>query len=187
MGRRLRTKVPAMSSILKPNVQDTDRERVQLREDEYRSKQQVYHDKRHQARALPPLTTGEQVWVRDQNREGQIIGATKLPRSYLVKTDMSTLRRNRSALAPTSPKPAFPSGGLTITLRDEALPVDQTPPKVSTHVRENLPDEPLTPTGSTTTLSTQRGPSKHWKLCNGARYTLRTSSKTTTTARSLNI
>jgi len=157
MGRHLRTKVPAMPSVLKPNVQDTDRQRVQLREDKYRSKQQIYHDKQHQARALPPLTTGEQVWVRDQNREGQIIGATKLPRSYLVKTDMSTLRRNRSALVPTSSKPASPSDGLTVAPRDHALPVDQTPPKVSTHVRENLPAEPSTPAGSTTAVSTQEG------------------------------
>ena len=44
MGRRLRTKVPVMPSVLKPNVQDTDRQRVQLREDEYRSKQQIYLD-----------------------------------------------------------------------------------------------------------------------------------------------
>ena len=87
MGRRLRTKVPAVPSVLKPNVQDTDPQRVQLTEDEYRSKQQIYHDKRHQARALPSLTTGERVWARDQNREGQILGATKQPRSYLVKTE----------------------------------------------------------------------------------------------------
>jgi len=127
MGCRLRTKVPAMPSVLKPNVQDTERQRVQLREDEYRSKQQICHDKQHQARALPPLTTGEQVWVRDQNREGQIVGATKVPRSYLVKTDTSTLRRNRSGLVPTSSKPASPFDGLTVTPRDHALPVDQTP------------------------------------------------------------
>ena len=71
MGRRLRTKVPVIPRVLKPNVQDSDRQRVQLREDEYRSKQQIYHDKRHQARALPSLATGEQVWVRDQDREPQ--------------------------------------------------------------------------------------------------------------------
>lgn len=129
MGRLLRTKVPAMPSVLKPNVEDTDRQRVQLREDEYRSKQQIYHDKRHQARALSPLTTGEQVWVRDQNREGQIIGATKLRRSYLVKTDMSTLRRNRSALVPTSSKPAFPSDGLTMTPRNQATARGPNTPK----------------------------------------------------------
>ena len=160
MGRRLRTKVPAMPSILKPNVQDTDRQRVQLREDEYRSKQQIYHDKRHQARALPSLTTGQQVWVRDQNREGQILGATKQPRSYLVKTEMSTLRRNRSALVPTSSQPAFPTDGPTMVPRDKTLPVNHTPPRVSTPVPENQPAEPTTPTTcrSTTAVSTQGGP-----------------------------
>ena len=81
IGRRLRTKVPAVPSVLKRNVQDTDRERVQMREDEYRSKQQNFHDKRHRAQVLPPLTMGEQVWVRDQNREGQIIGTAKQSRS----------------------------------------------------------------------------------------------------------
>ena len=55
MGRHLRNKFPAMSSVHKPNVQDTDRQRVQVREDEYRSKQQINHAKQHQARALPSL------------------------------------------------------------------------------------------------------------------------------------
>ena len=64
IGHRLRTQVPAVPSVLKLNVQDTDRQRVQLREDEYRSKKQIYRDKRHQARALLSLTTGEHVWMR---------------------------------------------------------------------------------------------------------------------------
>ena len=130
MGRRLRTKVPAMPSVLEPNVQDTDRRRVQLREDEYRSKQQTNHDEQHQAHALLPLATGEQVWVRDQNRESD--PGIKQPRSYLVKTDMSKLRRNRSALVPTSSKPASPSDGPTMAPSAQALPVNHTPPKVST-------------------------------------------------------
>ena len=121
-----------MPSILKPNVQDTDRQRVQLREDENRSKQQINHDKRHQAHSLPPLSPGEQVWVRDQSQEGQIIGAEKQPRSYLVKTEMSTLRRNRSALVATSLKPAVPSNSPTMAPRDQAVPVPQTPPNAST-------------------------------------------------------
>ena len=72
-----------------------------------------------------------------------------------MKTDMSTLRHNRSPLLPTSPKLSLPSDGLTVTPCDQALPVDQTPPKVSTHVRENLRAEPPTPIGSTTAVSTQ--------------------------------
>ena len=90
MGRRLLTKVPAMPSVLEPNVQDTDRQRVQLKEDEYRSKQQIYHDKRHQTHALPPLPSGQQIWARDQKGGCQGIGAAQQPRPYLVKTDMST-------------------------------------------------------------------------------------------------
>lgn len=126
----------------------------------YRSKQQIYHDKRHQARALPSLTNGQQVWVQDQNREGQILGATKQPRSYLVKTEMSTLQRNRSALVPTSSQPAFPTDGPTMVPQDKALPVNHTPPRVSTPVSENQPAEPTTPTTcrSTTAVSTQGGP-----------------------------
>ena len=79
MGCRLRMIVPAVPSVLKPNVQDIGRQRVQLREDKYRSKQHIYYDKRQQAHALTSLTTGKQVWVRDQNREAQILGATKQP------------------------------------------------------------------------------------------------------------
>ena len=146
-----------MPSVLKPNVQDTDRQRVQLKEDEYRSKQQIYHDKRHQARSLPSLTTAEQVWVRDQNREGQILGATKQPRSYLVKTEMDTVRRNRSAIVSTNSQPAFSSSGPTMAPRDQVLPVNHTPPNVSTLVPENLPAEPSKPATceSTTAVPTQ--------------------------------
>ena len=98
--------------------------------------------------------------LRDQNREGQILGATKQPRSYLVKTEMSTLRRNRSALVPTSSQPAFPTDGPTMVPQDKTLPVNHTPPRVSTPVSENQPAEPTTPTTcrSTTAVSTQGGP-----------------------------
>ena len=71
MGRRLRTKVPAIPSVLKPNVQDTDRQTVQLREDQYRSKQQINDDKRHRAHDLPPLTVGEQVCSGCETRTGR--------------------------------------------------------------------------------------------------------------------
>ena len=153
MGRRLRTNVPAMPNILKPNVQDTDRQTVQLKEDAYRSRQQIYHDKRHQAHTLPPLPSGQQVWVRDQNQEGQVIGAAQQPRSYLVQTDMSTLRRNRSALVPTSTKPATPSDVQNKTLSDHALPLDQTPPPISIPEPESSSAELPIPTKSTKAIS----------------------------------
>lgn len=157
MGRRLRTIVPAVPSVLKPNVRDTDRQRMQLREDEYRSKQQIYYDKRQQAPALPSLTTGERVWVRDQNPEGQILGATKQLRSCLVKTEMGTVRRKRSAIVSTSSQPTLPSNEPTMASRAQVLPVNQTPPKASSPVTEGQPAEPSTSAtcGSTTVVPPQ--------------------------------
>lgn len=114
MWRHLRTKVPSIPSVLKPNVEDTDRQRLQLTVDENWSKQ---HEKWHQVHALPQLPSGKQVWLRDQNREGHVITAGQPPRSYLVKTDMRTLRRNRSALVLTNLKPATPTDGPTIAWR----------------------------------------------------------------------
>ena len=140
MGRRLPTKVPAVPSVLKPNVQDTDRQRVRLREDKYRSKQQIYHDKRHKVRALPSLTTGERVWVRDQSRESQILGATKQPRSYLVKTEMGTVRSNRSAIASTSSQPAFPSNGANYGISGSSTACEP-------HVSKGFYPRPREPTG----------------------------------------
>ena len=115
MGRRLRTKVPSIPTILKPNVHDTDRQRVQQKEDKYRSKQQINHDKRYRAHDLPPLITGERVWVRYQNQEGQIVGRAIPPRSYLVKTAAKIVKRNRSALVSIGGTAA---GSKTITSPD---------------------------------------------------------------------
>lgn len=98
MGRRLRTKVPVIPNVLQLNVQSTDRQRVEAKEDVYRSNQQNNYNQRYRTQQLPPLIPRDQVWIRDQNRGGRILRKTEHPRSYLVKTDMSTVRCNRSAL-----------------------------------------------------------------------------------------
>ena len=76
-----------------------------------------------------------------------------------MKTEMSTLRRNRSAIVSTSSQPASPSNGPTMAPQDQALPVNYTPPKVSNPVPENLPAEPSTPATcrSATAVSTEGG------------------------------
>jgi len=70
---------------------------VNFEEEIYRSNQRRSF-KQHQAKELPDVTTGETVWIRDQNRLGKIQGYTKHPRSFLVETEKGTVRRNRSAL-----------------------------------------------------------------------------------------
>ena len=57
---------------------------------------------RHKAHDLPKLQIGDPVWIRDQNRQGQVVSRTPEPRSYLVRTDLGTVRRNRRAPVPTS-------------------------------------------------------------------------------------
>ena len=78
-------------------------------------------------------------------RECQIIGVAKQPRSYLVKSEMST----------HSLKPTVPSNSPTMAPRDQAVPVPQTPPNVSTQDPENLPAESSTPTKPTTVMPAQ--------------------------------
>ena len=74
-----------------------------------------------------------------------------------MKTEMGTVRGNRSAIVPTSSQPAFPFNGPTMPPRDQVLPVNHTPPEVSTPVPENLPAELSTPATcrSTTAVPTQ--------------------------------
>ena len=101
MGRRLRTQLPVLPVNLYPNVQTKDRQTVEKKEALYRLNQQHNFDKRHRVQELPTLQPGDQVWIRDQDRHGQILGKTEQPRSYLVSTEKGTLRRNRSALVVT--------------------------------------------------------------------------------------
>ena len=94
---------------------------------------------------LPPLATGEQVWVRDQNQEGQIIGTAKQPRSYLVKTEISTIRRDRSALVTTTYKPIISSKDSTMVLDEPAVAAPHTPPRVYPPKPEEPLAKPTTP------------------------------------------
>ena len=133
MGRRLRTKLPVNPLFLKPNLQESDRHKVQLKEDEYRSNQQKSHDKRHRAKELPPLAVGDRVWVRDQNREGQIINVAEQPRSYVVQTDKSAVRRNQSALITTNSEDSSPTSPATPPILTQS----------SSQQSEEPPAEPL--------------------------------------------
>ena len=100
MGRILRTQLPILPIALKPRGSHC--ESLERKEGLRRSDQQQNFNLRHKARDLPKLQPGDPVWIRDQNRQGQVVSRTPEPRSYLVRTDLGTLRRNRRALVPTS-------------------------------------------------------------------------------------
>ena len=100
MDRRLRTQLPILPIAQKPRC--SHGESMKRKEGLCRSDQQQNFNVRHKARDLPKLQPGDPVWFRDQNRQGQVVSRTPEPRSYLVRTDLGTVRRNRRALVPTS-------------------------------------------------------------------------------------
>lgn len=96
MGKKLRTTLP-----VPPNQTPTivDQNDLQDKESEYREKQALNYNKRHRVVTLPALDKGDQVWIRDQDRYGQVVERSNSPRSYIIKTTLgTTVRRNRQAL-----------------------------------------------------------------------------------------
>ncbi|XP_072040672.1 uncharacterized protein [Amphiura filiformis] len=134
MGRRLRTQLPVLPSTLQPRSQQ-DLQKVREKEEMYRDNQQRNFNNRHNARELPTLQPGDNVWLRDQKRYGQIIERRSEPRSYLVKTMQGTVRRNRSALVSTTQP------------KDTAVSTqqEQVQPKTSTNHRYQQVQQPQVP------------------------------------------
>ena len=99
MGRRTRTLLPTSSELLKPKVIDTSV--VTRRKQECAKKKKVYYDR--QAKALPELSSGENVYVKLQNnwQEAKINSSADEPRSYLVESDGQIYRRNRKDIMKT--------------------------------------------------------------------------------------
>ena len=98
MGRRLRTQLPQAPHMLLPANRDTH-VRIREKDEIYKHKMAVNYNRRHRARDLPPLQQGDRVVIRDQNQQGIVQQpAINAPRSYVVKTPTSDIRRNRRAL-----------------------------------------------------------------------------------------
>ena len=77
-----------------------DLEKLHARESENKLTQQSNFDLRHKATPLTPLEPGTEVHVRDLDRPSVVVKAAESPRSYEVKTPISTVRRNRVDLTP---------------------------------------------------------------------------------------
>ena len=97
MGRNLCMPLPVNPKVLDPNWPAM--KRVAAREKTLKHKQMYYHDKRHRARLLKPLSRNQNVWVKDQKKTGIVRSESKFPRSYHVQTDQGIIRRNRRFLS----------------------------------------------------------------------------------------
>ena len=108
MGREARTLLPTLESNLRPVLQS--QEAVTRKDEKTKAAYRQYFDQRHGVRTLPDLQPGDSVRVKlDQQKgwktPGKVIARSLTPRSYVVQTPFSVVRRNRRHLRPaTSPR-----------------------------------------------------------------------------------
>ena len=130
MNRKLRTTVPSLPAVHQPQVPDgmSIRENEQLK----RKESQVNHDSHHRAVELPPLISGESVYIRDTGRDGEVVNAVpNAPRSYVIKDcHGSVVRRNRKSLVstPINPSPPLSPVKSVSTSSPQSSPLDPTTP-----------------------------------------------------------
>ena len=95
MGRHLRTTVPTLPKNLSMSVHPTQLENAKQKEETYREKMALNFNRRYKTITLPPMETGDSVWIKDQNRHGFVTSRNNNPRSYHVMTDIgTTIRKN---------------------------------------------------------------------------------------------
>ena len=132
MSRKLRSRVPTLSSNLTPYQQDTDQ--FQKIDTQLRTQQKKNFDTRHRAKELPPMKEDQPVWAGPKNSEAVVMkpqSTPMSPRSVVIKTDRQGVqRRNRHHLRrrglKTPPaQPAHPQA--TSTLPDVVTPTEPEP------------------------------------------------------------
>ena len=105
MGREIRTLLPTLESNLKPI--SVSYEAVAERDEKSKTAYRQSFDKRHGVRTLPELQPGDAVHMKlDQQKgwktPGVVIAKSSTPRSYVIETPQSIVRRNRRHLRPTT-------------------------------------------------------------------------------------
>ena len=105
MGLRLRTTLPQVQDLFIPKWSYLSE--FKLKDKQYKDLQKENYDKCHRVAPLPELPDGTPVLAQtgDKRTPATVVQPTDAPRSYLVQTDDSILRRNRHQLVtlPTSP------------------------------------------------------------------------------------
>uniref|UniRef100_A0A1X7TE45 Uncharacterized protein n=1 Tax=Amphimedon queenslandica TaxID=400682 RepID=A0A1X7TE45_AMPQE len=149
MGRNLRSNVPTTLKQLKPHTPNL--KKVRFSDHNIKVSQKKYYDQRHRAKDLPPLCTGDGVWIPDQNQYGTVQGEHST-RSYSVSTPSGMIRRNRRDLNP------YPVQDTT-TQPEESEDASEVPPiQPDREDSSNSTENPSTPRRS---LRTTRPPVRY--------------------------
>ena len=98
MNRLLRSTTPSTREHRKPRIPDPEIVREQNKREKETQKRN--YDSHHGARELPPLITGEMVWLPDRKKEARVHSQVA-PRSYEVTTpEGAAYKRNRKDILP---------------------------------------------------------------------------------------
>ena len=97
MGRRLRTRLQAISTIFHPTWISHDNYREHF--NKYKKSMEDNFNHSHRAQDAPTLPQGTCVYIPDKNTEG-VVKEQLTPRSYLVQAGSQTYWRNVTLLRP---------------------------------------------------------------------------------------
>ena len=125
MGRCIRSTVPTFPSQLDPKLPDFST--LQQYEQSSRVQQQILYNKKHRAAPLSILHPGTEVCIKDHDLPGIITQKANYPRSYVVQTPLSSLRRNREHLVPSEPYSDSPMRARTNEDSESQTRLCQTP------------------------------------------------------------
>jgi hypothetical protein len=107
MGRRTRTVIPTVKSLLEPQTVSPDRVRTQKETERETAKK--YYDRK--SKDLKPIAENDALRIRSSNKSWEpalLFGKTPNPRSYKVRTEEGrVLRRNKKDLLTTKEKNNF--------------------------------------------------------------------------------
>jgi transposase InsO family protein len=157
MGRKIRTIIPTLPSSLEPKI--IKRTVFQGKEEERKSANEYYFNRRHGSRNLSELEPGTKVLQKldDERQWGNPATIIKkvAPRSYLIQTTRGTIRRNRRHLRPTSTFLRIPIGVLpytdktVVTEQQEDVPMTQPQRETNQSETSNTRIRSDTETGTT--------------------------------------
>lgn len=84
MSRKLKTRLPATPEVFKPT--EVDRKEVARKEQAYTENYTRNYNEHHRVVTLPSLSVGDRVYIRDQQKYGEIQERHNNPRSYKLVT-----------------------------------------------------------------------------------------------------
>ena len=132
MGRQLRTSIIVMASTLQPRWNES--KQLRDRQENIKTRQTVDYVRYHRAQHLSTLSAGDPVWIQDAKIGGTVVGKAGTPRSYLVQTPTTCLRRNRRHLVPTPNVTLEPM--LIVNRRHRRVKVHATCVKLASNLTE---------------------------------------------------